>query len=44
MIKNLTSKISIPASSKDSILANNLRKKNTEKSFTENPDYLVHNP
>lgn len=44
MIKNLTSKISIPASAKDTILANNLRAKNNGKNFSENPDYLVHNP
>ena len=44
MIKNLTSKMSVPAWFKDAINAQNLRKKNQDKYFSENPDFLIHNP
>ena len=44
MIKNLTSKMSVPAWFKDAINAQNLRKKNQDKYFAENPDFLIHNP
>ena len=44
MIKNLTSKMSVPAWFKDAVNAQNLRKKNQDKYFTENPDFLIHNP
>lgn len=43
MIKNLTSKMSVPAGFKDMINAQNLRKKNQDKMFAENPDFLIHN-
>lgn len=44
MIKNLTSKMSVPAWFKDAINAQNLKKKNQDKYFADNPDYLIHNP
>lgn len=44
MIKNLTSKMSVPAWFKDAINAQNLRKRNWEKMFSDNPDFLIHNP
>ena len=43
MIKNLTSKMSVPAWFKDAINAQKLRKGN-DKMFVENPDFLIHNP
>ncbi len=43
-IKNLTSKLSVPASFRQWLEAQALRKKNwDEKVFTDNPDYIVHN-
>ena len=44
MIKNLTSKMSVPAWFKDAINAQKLRKKEQWKDFVENPDFLIHNP
>lgn len=44
MIKNLTSKMSVPAWFKDAINAQKLRKENKDKYFTDNPDFLIHNP
>ena len=44
MIKNLTSKMSVPAGFKDAINAQKLRKKEAWKDFAENPDFLIHNP
>jgi len=41
MIKNLTSKMSVPAWFKDAINAQKLRK---DKQFADNPDFLIHNP
>ena len=41
MIKNLTSKMSVPAWFKDALNAQKLRK---EKQFSDNPDFLIHNP
>ena len=43
MIKNLTSKMSVPAWFKDAINAQKLRK-GQDKMFVDNPDFLIHNP
>ena len=44
-IKNLTSKLSVPAWFASAQTAKMLRKKqNGEEEYAENPDYLVHNP
>lgn len=42
-IKNLTSKLSVPAGFKDSLTAQALRKKPEERKFIENPDFITHN-
>ena len=44
MIKNLTSKMSVPAWFKDALNAQKLRKEKQGKEFAENPDFLIHNP
>ena len=44
MIKNLTSKMSVPAWFKDAINAQKLRQKKDWKEFVDNPDFLIHNP
>ena len=45
MIKNLTSKMSVPAGFKDARNAQKLRKqKEGWKEFVDNPDFLIHNP
>lgn len=44
MIKNLTSKMSVPAWFKDARNAQKLRKKEQGKEFVDNPDFLIHNP
>jgi hypothetical protein len=44
-IKNLTSKLSVPAGFASAQTAKILRKKSKgEDEYAENPDYLVHNP
>jgi hypothetical protein len=42
-IKNLTSKLSVPAWFKDNLTAQALRKKNEDRKFIENPDFITHN-
>lgn len=42
-IKNLTSKLSVPAGFKDAIKSQAIRK-GADKNFVENPDFLIHNP
>ena len=42
-IKNLTSKLSVPAGFKDNMVAQSLRKKPEERKFVENPDFITHN-
>ena len=44
MIKNLTSKMSVPAWFKDAVNAQKLRQKKEWKEFVDNPDFLIHNP
>lgn len=43
-IKNLTSKLSVPAWFKDWLNAQALRKNNQDRKFAENVDFIVHNP
>lgn len=42
-IKNLTSKLSVPAWFKDNLTAQALRKPKEERKFIENPDFITHN-
>lgn len=42
-IKNLVSKLSVPAWFKDNMIAQALRKPKEERKFVENPDFITHN-